>query len=61
MRENSCNGKATGAFDIHEVRVWRLHKSLEFVLPLLGLSRGVKEIDGERHFEEGVKAGELES
>ena len=37
----------TRALDVHEIRVWRLHKSLELVLLLLELGRGVEEIDGE--------------
>ena len=38
----------TWALDVHEVRVWRLHKSLELVPLLFGFLGGVKEIDGER-------------
>jgi hypothetical protein len=37
----------TGALDVHEVRVGRLHEALELVLPLLELSGGVEEVDGE--------------
>ena len=37
----------TRALDIHEIRVGRLYKSLELVLPLLVLMRGVKEINCE--------------
>ena len=38
----------TWALDIHKVRVWRLHKSLELVSLLFGFLGGVKKIDGER-------------
>jgi len=38
----------TWAFDVHEVRVWRLHKSLELVPLLFGFLGGVEKIDGER-------------
>lgn len=38
----------TWAFDVHEVRVWRLHKSLELVPLFFGFLGGVEEIDGER-------------
>ena len=38
----------TWAFDVHEIRVRRLHKSLELVPLLFGFLGGVKEIDGER-------------
>lgn len=37
----------TGAFDVHEERVGRLHEALELVLLLLVLVGGVQEIDGE--------------
>ena len=41
----------TWTFDVHEVRVGGLYEALELVLLRLGLSRGVKEIDGERLFD----------
>ena len=50
MRESDHADAAplhTRALDVHEVRVWRLHKSLELVLLLLEFGRGVEEIDGE--------------
>jgi len=50
VREDSRDGKATRALHIHKVRVRGLHKSLELVAPLFGLSRGVEEVDGESHF-----------
>lgn len=50
MREDGSDSKAARALDVHEIRVWRLHKSLELVLLLLELGRGVEEIDGESHF-----------
>jgi hypothetical protein len=31
MRKNSCDLKASGAFDIHEVRIWGLDEPLQFV------------------------------
>ena len=37
----------TGALHIHEVRIGRLHKTLELVAALFVLSRGVEEVDGE--------------
>jgi hypothetical protein len=37
----------TWAFDVHEVRVGGLYETLQLVPPCLGLSGGVKEIDGE--------------
>jgi hypothetical protein len=40
----------TWAFDIHEVRVGRLHETLQLMPLGLGLGRGVEEIDGERLF-----------
>jgi hypothetical protein len=38
----------TWALDVHEVRVWRLHKSLELVPLLFGFLGRVEEIDSER-------------
>jgi len=38
----------TWAFDVHKVRVWRLHKSLELVPLFFGFLGGVEKIDGER-------------
>lgn len=40
-------GKRTRALNVHEVRVGRLYKTLELVLLLLVLGRGVQQIDGE--------------
>lgn len=37
----------TWALDVHEVRVGRLHDTLELVSAGLGSGAGVKEIDGE--------------
>lgn len=37
----------TRALDIHEVRVWRLHDTLELVSAGLSSGAGVEEIDGE--------------
>lgn len=39
--------RLTWAFDIHEERIWGLHKTLELVLLFLVFSGGVEEIDGE--------------
>lgn len=47
MAEDGCDGKAAGAFDVHEERVGVLHQPLELVRRLLLLSRWVEEIDGE--------------
>ena len=46
----SKDGKTrrTWTFDVHEVRVWRLHKSLELVPLLFRFLGGVEKIDGER-------------
>jgi len=49
VREDSRDREATGALDIHEEGVGRLHETLELVLPGLVLGGGVKEIDGESH------------
>ena len=38
----------TWALDIHEVRIWRLHKPLELVPLFFGFLGGVEKIDGER-------------
>jgi len=51
MGEHGGDGEAPWALDIHEVRVWRLHETLQLVPALLGGGRGVEEIDGKRHFE----------
>ena len=37
----------TRTLDVHKVRVGRLHKPLELMLPLLVLGRRVEQIDGE--------------
>ena len=37
----------TWALDVHEVRVWRLHQTLELVAAGLRGGSGVEEIDGE--------------
>lgn len=49
MREDGCDSEASGTFDVHKIRVGRLHKSLELVLLLLVLVRGVEEINCESH------------
>jgi len=55
VREDSGDRKATWALDVHEVRVGALYETLELVAPLLGLSGGVKQINGESHiFELGA-------
>ena len=43
-----CPGARTRAFDVHEIRVWRLNKSLELVPALFSLERWVEEVNGER-------------
>ena len=40
--------RCTWALDIHEIGIWRLHKSLELVPLLFEFLRGVKKVDGER-------------
>ncbi|SNX83258.1 uncharacterized protein MEPE_01965 [Melanopsichium pennsylvanicum] len=47
VREDSGDGEATRALDVHEERVGVLHKSLELVAASLLLSGGVKKVDGE--------------
>ena len=49
-RGASKDGKVgrTWTLDVHEVRVWRLHKSLELVTFFFGFLGGVEKIDGER-------------
>jgi len=49
MREDGRDRKTTWTFDVHEVGVWRLHKTLELVPSVFGFLGGVKKIDGERH------------
>ena len=51
LRQQSIGNKEwllTGALYVHEVGVWRLDKTLEFVLLGLLFQRRVKEIDSER-------------
>jgi len=56
MREDGCDRETAWALDIHEVRIWRLHKSLELVPLLFGFLGGIEKIDGERHdCEEGYR------
>lgn len=50
VREDSCDGKATRALDVHEVRVGGLHQTLELVASLFSLNGGVEQVDGESHF-----------
>ena len=40
---------ATGAFDVHEVGVWALHKALQLALALLLVQGKVQQVLGERH------------
>jgi len=49
MREDGGNAEAPRTLDVHEVRVGGLYEALQLVLLRLGLSRGVEEIDSERH------------
>jgi len=49
VREDGGNAEASWAFDVHEVGIGGLYETLQLVLLRLGLSRGVEEIDGERH------------
>ena len=45
MAKDGGNIEASLAFNIHEERVWRLHKTLKFVLLLLKLSRWVQQVE----------------
>ncbi|KIW07524.1 uncharacterized protein PV09_01487 [Verruconis gallopava] len=47
MRENSGDGEAARALDVHEEGAWGGHKSLELVLPRLGSGRGVEKVNSE--------------
>lgn len=47
VREDSGDGEATGALDVHEERVGVLHKSLELVRASLLLGGGVEKVDSE--------------
>jgi len=49
VREDGGNAEASWALDVHEIRVGGLYETLQLVLFGLSLSRGVEEIDGERH------------
>ena len=44
MREDSGDGGATLALDVHEEAVWRLDQAFQFVLLLLRGQGGVQEI-----------------
>lgn len=55
VRENSGDGEAARALDIHEERVGVLHKSLELVLLSLVLRSWVEKVDGES-LKKGKKA-----
>ena len=50
MRENSGDGEAARALDVHEERVGVLYEPLELVALGLLLSGGVKKVDGENLF-----------
>jgi len=45
MREDSGQGAAAGAFDVHEVGVWGLNKSLELVEVFLIVIRWVEKVN----------------
>ena len=47
-KDKRVGGHNTRAFDVHEVRVWGLHKSLEFVSFVFGFLGRVKKIDSGR-------------
>jgi len=47
VREDSGDGEAARALDVHEERVGVGHKSLELVSASLLLLRGVEKVDGE--------------
>mgnify|MGYP006872509767 CR=1 FL=1 len=48
VRENSGDGEAARALDVHEERVRVLDQTLQLVALLLLLGRGVNEINGKR-------------
>lgn len=45
--EDSCDGEAAGALDVHEVGVGALYQSLELVRLMLLLGGRVEKVDGE--------------
>merc|ERR1719259_1620600 len=49
VAEHRCDLVAAGALDIHEVRVGRLHESLQLAFAFLFFDGRVKEIFRERH------------
>merc|ERR1719461_1305248 len=50
VTKNCCDSVTAWAFDIHEVAVRMLHKSLQLVLPLLFCWKRMKQIFSQRHF-----------
>jgi len=54
VREDGSDVEATGALDVHEVRVRGLHQTLELVGLGGLLSRRVKEVDSERRLDCGM-------
>lgn len=52
MREDSGDGEAAGALDVHEEGTRSRHKGLELVLASLSLRRRVEEVDRENHLDE---------
>merc|ERR1712183_804006 len=51
MTEHGGYLVATRTLDVHEVRVWRWHKSREFVDLLLFFRGGVREVGKQWHFQ----------
>ena len=51
MAEDGGDGEAIVALDVHEVGVWRLHKTLELMRAFLCLWAGVQQVNGQWHFQ----------
>ena len=49
VREDDGDVEATGAFHVHEIRVWGLYETLEFVRTTFLFDGRMQQIDGEDH------------
>ena len=56
MAEDGRDLVAARALDVHEVRVWMLDKSLQFVLALLILGTRMQEVLGKLKVDQAIEA-----